>query len=64
MFLQYLEEKYKLSDERLAICKACDRYALKYGQGQCLECGCFMAYKTKMKSASCPLGKWNAVEDK
>lgn len=61
MFLQYLKDQYKQSDERLTICKECDRYEPK--RGQCLECGCFMAFKTKLKSASCPLGKWKA-EDK
>lgn len=25
---------------------------------QCKECGCFMKLKTKLKHATCPLGKW------
>ena len=24
----------------------------------CQECGCFMAAKTKLKLATCPIGKW------
>jgi hypothetical protein len=24
----------------------------------CTQCGCFMAFKTWIKSASCPLEKW------
>jgi hypothetical protein len=24
----------------------------------CLKCGCFMAAKTKLDSAKCPIGKW------
>jgi hypothetical protein len=25
---------------------------------QCKQCGCFMAMKTKLENATCPLGKW------
>lgn len=25
---------------------------------QCKKCGCFMAAKTKLQGATCPLGKW------
>ena len=25
---------------------------------QCKQCGCFMAAKTRLLSAKCPLGKW------
>jgi len=25
---------------------------------QCKKCGCFMAIKTKLQAATCPLGKW------
>jgi hypothetical protein len=25
---------------------------------QCKKCGCFMAAKTKLKVATCPIGKW------
>jgi hypothetical protein len=25
---------------------------------QCKQCGCFMGLKTKLKGATCPLGKW------
>ena len=25
---------------------------------QCKKCGCFMTVKSKMKIATCPLGKW------
>lgn len=27
----------------------------------CRKCGCFMAVKTRLPSASCPLAKWLAV---
>jgi hypothetical protein len=41
---------------RLNICKACPR--LFKPTMQCKECGCFMRIKTRMKSQSCPIGKW------
>lgn len=48
-------------DERLAVCKACDRYIK--ATSTCRECGCFMAVKTWIPAAHCPLPdpKWGAV---
>jgi hypothetical protein len=45
-----------LSNERYSICKACPEL-IKLTK-QCKKCGCFMTVKSKMKLASCPLGKW------
>lgn len=40
---------------RIETCKNCDRLnTLKF----CKECGCFMPAKVRIKSASCPIGKW------
>lgn len=41
---------------RLQICRECPR--LFKPTMQCKECGCFMRIKTRLKSASCPIGKW------
>ena len=41
---------------RLAICIECPE--LIKVVNQCKKCGCFMEYKTKLKAAKCPLGKW------
>lgn len=50
----------KLSDDdakkRYSICLDCDRF-LKV-TNQCKECGCFMSIKTRLATASCPIGKW------
>jgi len=50
----------RASDEeaarRLAICKACPQ--LIKLTTQCKKCGCFMAAKTKLQGATCPLEKW------
>lgn len=41
---------------RLDVCRTCERF-VKNTQ-QCLECGCFMNLKTKLKLATCPIHKW------
>lgn len=53
--------KTNYSDEdtarkRMEICNQCPR--LMTVTKQCKECGCFMVLKTKLKEASCPIGKW------
>lgn len=44
------------ADRRLEICKFCPE--LISLTKQCKKCGCLMHLKTKLKSATCPLGKW------
>jgi hypothetical protein len=43
-------------DGRLNTCKDCDR--LFKPTRTCRECGCFMAVKTWLKDATCPIGHW------
>lgn len=43
-------------DARFATCKGCER--LFKPTASCRECGCFMALKTWLKDATCPLGRW------
>jgi len=45
-----------IKESRMDICKGCDR--LFKPTRQCKECGCFMALKTWLKGATCPLDKW------
>ena len=45
-----------LAKERLSICKQCPE--LIKLTAQCKKCGCFMAAKSKLTEATCPLGKW------
>lgn len=40
--------------QRLAICEGCEFYA----NTRCTKCGCYMAVKTHLKAANCPVGKW------
>ena len=51
----------KIAENRLEICKACPE--LIQLTTQCKKCGCFMAAKTKLKGAECPLGKWGKVNE-
>lgn len=46
----------KISNDRFSICKQCPE--LINLTKQCKKCGCFMAAKTKLPNATCPLGKW------
>lgn len=48
----------KWHEERLSICRKCPHLS---GDGllkKCTLCGCFMELKSRMKSSSCPVGKW------
>lgn len=49
----YDEKKTALA--RYAICKECPMFT---AARRCKECGCFMAAKTKLREATCPIGKW------
>jgi hypothetical protein len=45
-----------LANFRYDICKSCpELFSLTK---QCRRCGCFMAAKTKLLDATCPIGKW------
>lgn len=44
---------------RLQTCEGCDKFEQE--TSRCRECGCFMKVKTQLASASCPLGKWDAI---
>ena len=52
----YIDEKK--FESRMDICNSCPE--LIKATKQCKKCGCFMAIKTKMAHASCPLGKWSS----
>jgi rRNA maturation protein Nop10 len=43
---------------RMDVCKGCPKFTIT---GQCRACGCFMAAKTKLPNAYCPIGKWGIV---
>ncbi len=45
-----------ISSARYDICKRCPE--LFDLTKQCKKCGCFMALKTKLAEATCPIGKW------
>jgi hypothetical protein len=44
------------SESRYSVCQQCPEL-IKLTK-QCKKCGCFMAAKTKLQKASCPIGKW------
>ena len=60
MFLTKTRVPIEIALERFEICKGCPE--LIQTTKTCKKCGCFMAAKTKLPHASCPIGKWDAVE--
>jgi hypothetical protein len=50
----YVEDSVQI--QRYSVCLECPE--LISLTKQCKQCGCFMAAKTKLKTATCPLGKW------
>lgn len=51
---EYVSEE--ISNSRYSICLECPE--LLSITKQCKQCGCFMAMKTKLLEATCPLKKW------
>jgi hypothetical protein len=49
-------EDPEIAQSRLSICESCPEL-IKLTK-QCKKCGCFMAAKTKLQNAKCPIGKW------
>lgn len=45
--------------QRFSECQTCEFFVQE--TSRCQQCGCFMKTKTQLASASCPIGKWNAV---
>lgn len=56
--IEHVSEEVKAS--RMAICSSCE-HIIKFTK-QCKKCGCFMALKTLLPHASCPIDKWGAVK--
>ena len=56
-------DKLKLSEsdrnDRFDTCKSCEH--LYEPTSTCKKCGCFMAVKTYLPSAQCPMGKWKMI---
>ena len=45
----------EVQEARMDICKTCENFVmLKF----CNQCGCYMPFKTELKSAECPQQKW------
>ena len=46
----------EVAEARLEICKGCDFFRPR--TQTCQKCGCFMAAKSMLQNAKCPIGKW------
>lgn len=50
----------EVRNKRYEICKSCPK--LFKPTRTCIKCGCFMAMKTWLKDAECPIEKWGKSE--
>ena len=48
-----------MSSERYSICEQCPNLT---EEARCTECGCFMKKKVNLAASSCPIGKWDSVQ--
>lgn len=46
--------KNEVLEERLHICKKCDRFQ----EGLCRACGCYVSLRAAAKKQKCPYRKW------
>ena len=42
---------------RLRICSECPHYT----GSRCELCGCFMGFKTRLRSSTCPIDRWSST---
>jgi len=55
LFKPSMERSEKeLVQQRMDICKTCPWFNGR----RCRQCGCFMALKTTLRQAKCPIDKW------
>mgnify|MGYP001242743629 CR=1 FL=1 len=46
----------ELVNKRTLICESCEYYLSS--KDKCMECGCNLLLKRKIKNQNCPIGKW------
>lgn len=44
----------EVRQQRIEICESCDKFKLYF----CIKCNCYMPFKTRIESATCPVNKW------
>lgn len=45
--------------ERLDVCAGCQFFV---NNKRCSKCGCFVGFKSRLRSGTCPIGKWRIVD--
>jgi len=58
-FLESIKLPEEIRQSRYSICNDCEFFFKP--TTTCLKCGCVMAAKTYLPSASCPIGKWQHI---
>ncbi len=44
----------EVRQNRISICESCEKFKLYF----CTECNCYMPFKTRIETYSCPKNKW------
>lgn len=57
-------KKYEFTDDRIFICRKCEKNYWIRGMLWCSVCKCLIAAKARVKEAECPLSKWEKIGDK
>jgi hypothetical protein len=64
-FIEKVQDKvneYIASDEeqvsRMNTCERCSYFSSSGLSPRCLQCGCFLDAKTRLKMSKCPIDKW------
>lgn len=53
---QKLQRDPEHTEACLAVCRACDFWIPE--KERCGKCGCFAAFKARLATETCPIGKW------
>lgn len=48
----------ELNNHRRSVCLRCDNRKAIVTYEICEKCGCVLAFKTKLITSACPIGKW------
>lgn len=51
-----MDDMKKIAEQRMDICKQCDKYNQE--RNICMACMCNLRLKTNHEKATCPEGKW------
>lgn len=57
---RFREASPEEQESRLVICRDCDKY--EPADASCKLCGCCLTLKKRLRTSSCPIGKWGVAD--